>query len=79
MESWFSDDQDVPRRSVAMAAALLDPHISNETKQVLARLVEARRWLVEYQEPKTKLMSLYRPGKPPMLEGVRPSDVEARR
>jgi hypothetical protein len=68
-----------PDSSKAMAAALLDPHIGNETKQALARLIEARRWPVEYQDPKTKLIWLYRPGKPPMLEGVRPSNSEARR
>jgi hypothetical protein len=68
-----------PDSSEAMAAALLDPHISNETKQALARLIEARRWPVEYQDPKTKLIWLYRPGKPPMLEGVRPLNGEATR
>jgi hypothetical protein len=68
-----------PDSSEAMAAALLDPHISNETKQALTRLIEARRWPVEYQDPKTKLIWLYQPGKPPMLEGFRPSNGEARR
>jgi hypothetical protein len=68
-----------PDSGEAMAAALLDPHISNETKQALARLIEARRWPVEYQDPKTKLIWLYRPGKPPMLEGVRPLNGEATR
>jgi hypothetical protein len=68
-----------PDSSKAMAAALLDPHISNETKQALARLIEARRWPVEYQDPKTKLIWLYRPGKPTMLEGVRPLNCEATR
>jgi hypothetical protein len=68
-----------PDSSEAMAAALLDPHISNETKQALTRLIEARRWPVEYQDPKTKLIWLYQPGKPPMLEGIRPSNGEARR
>jgi hypothetical protein len=68
-----------PDSSAAMPAALLDPHISNETKQVLTRLIESRHWPVEYQDPKTKLIWLYRPGKPPMLEGVRPSNGDARR
>ena len=68
-----------PDSSAAMAAALLDPHISNDMKQALARLVDTRRWPVEYQDPKTKLIWLYRPGKPPILEGVRPLNGEARR
>jgi hypothetical protein len=51
-----------------MAAAFLDPHISDETKQELAQLTEARRWPVEYRDPKAKLIWLYRPGMPPMLE-----------
>ena len=67
-----------PNSNKAMAAAFLDPHIGNETKQALAWLVEARRWPVEYQDPKTKLIWLYRPGKPPVLEGVRSSNNEAR-
>ena len=54
-----------PDSNAAMAEALLDPHINNETKQALARLVEARRWPVEYQDPKTKLMWFYRPGARP--------------
>jgi hypothetical protein len=60
-----------PSSNAAMATALLDSHISNETKRELAQLVEARRWPVEYQDPKTKLIWLYRPGMAPMLEGVR--------
>jgi hypothetical protein len=68
-----------PDSNEAMAKTFLDPHISNETKQALTRLIEARHWPVEYQDPKTKLMWLYRPGRPPMLEGVRPSNVEARK
>jgi hypothetical protein len=67
-----------PDSNAAMAAALLDPHISNETKRELAQLVEARRWPVEYQDPKTKLIWLYRPGTPPMLEGVRLPNAEAK-
>jgi hypothetical protein len=68
-----------PDSNEAMAAAFLDPHIGNETKQALARLIEGRHWPVEYQDPKTKLIWLYRPGKPPTLEGVRPSNTEARK
>jgi hypothetical protein len=68
-----------PGSNAAMAAALLDPHISNETKRELAQLVEARRWPVEYQDPKTKLIWLYRPGMRPTLEGVRLSNTEARK
>jgi len=67
-----------PDSNAAMAAALLDPHISNETKRELAQLVEARRWPVEYQDPKTKLKWLYRSGMPPMLEGVRPPNAETK-
>ena len=67
-----------PSSNAAMAAALLDPHISNETKRDLAQLVEARRWPVEYQDPKTKLVWLYRPGMSPMLEGVRSPNDEAK-
>jgi len=67
-----------PNSNAAMAAAFLDPHISNETKRELAQLIEARRWPVEYQDPKTKLIWLYRPGMPPMLEGVRLSNTEAK-
>lgn len=67
-----------PNSNAAMAAAFLDPHISNETKQELAQLIEARRWPVEYQDPKTKLIWLYRPGMPPMLEGVRLPTTEAK-
>jgi hypothetical protein len=57
-----------PDSNAAMAAAFLDPHISDETKQELAQLTEARRWPVEYRDPKAKLIWLYRPGMPPMLE-----------
>ena len=60
-----------PDSNTAMAVAFLDPHVSNETKRELAQLIEARRWPVEYQDPKTKLIWLYRPGMPPILEGVR--------
>ena len=67
-----------PRSNAAMAGALLDPHISNETKRELAQLVEARRWPVEYQDPKTKLIWLYRPDMSPMLEGVRLPNAEAK-
>jgi hypothetical protein len=67
-----------PDSNAAMAEALLDPHINNETKQALARLVEARRWPVEYQDPKTNLLWLYRPGMRPLLEGVRLSNTETR-
>jgi hypothetical protein len=67
-----------PNSNAAMAAAFLDPHISNETKQELAQLIEARRWPVEYQDPKTKLLWLYRPGMSPTLEGVRLSNTEAK-
>jgi hypothetical protein len=66
-----------PNSNEAMAAALLDPHISNETKQVFTRLIEARRWPIEYQDPKTKLIWLYRPGGPPILESVPPSNAKA--
>jgi hypothetical protein len=65
-----------PDSNAAMAAAFLDPHISNETKHQLAQLIETRRWPVEYQDPKTKLIWLYRPGMSPMLEGVRSSNTE---
>ena len=58
-----------PDSNAAMAAAFLDPHISNETKRELVQLIEARRWPVEYQDPKTKSIWLYRPGMPPVLEG----------
>jgi hypothetical protein len=68
-----------PDSNAAMAVAFLDPHISNETKRELAQLIEARRWPVEYQDPKTKLIWLYRPGMPAMLEGVRPPNAEAKK
>ena len=61
-----------------MSAAFIDPHISNEMKRQLAELIEARRWPVEYQDPKTKLIWLYRPGMSPMLEGVRLPNAEAK-
>jgi hypothetical protein len=68
-----------PDSNTAMAETFLDPHINDETKQALARLVEARRWPVEYQDPKTKLIWLYRPGMRPILEGVRLSNAEAKK
>jgi hypothetical protein len=68
-----------PDSNAAMAAAFLDPNISNETKRELAQLLEARRWPVEYQDPKTKLIWLYRPGMPPMLEGGRVPNTEPRK
>jgi hypothetical protein len=68
-----------PDSNAAMAEALLDPRINSETKQALARLVEARRWPIEYQDPKTKLIWLYRPGMRPLLEGVRLSNTETRK
>jgi hypothetical protein len=68
-----------PDSNAAMAAAFIDPHISNETKRQLAQLIEARRWPVEYQDPKTKLIWLYRPSMSPTLEGLRPSNTEAKK
>jgi hypothetical protein len=68
-----------PDSNAAMAAAFLDPHISNETKQALMELIEARRWPVEYQDPKTKLIWVYRPTMPPMLVAVPSSNPEARK
>ena len=68
-----------PYSNAAMSAAFIDPHISNETKRQLAELIEARRWPVEYQDPKTKLIWLYRPGMSPTLEGVRSSNAEAKK
>ena len=68
-----------PDSNAAMSAAFIDPHISNETKRQLAELIEARRWPVEYQDPKTKLIWLYRPGMSPTLEGVRSSNAEAKK
>jgi hypothetical protein len=67
-----------PDSNAAMAVAFLDPNISNETKRELAQLLEARRWPVEYQDPKTKLIWLYRRGVPPMLEGVRLPNADAK-
>jgi len=67
-----------PDSNAAMAVAFLDPNISNETKREPAQLLEARRWPVEYQDPKTKLIWLYRPGMPPMLEGVRLPNADAK-
>jgi hypothetical protein len=67
-----------PDSNAAMAEAFLDPRISSETKQALALLVESRRWPIEYQDPKTKLIWLYRPGMRPMLEGIRLSNTETR-
>jgi hypothetical protein len=61
-----------------MAVAFLDPNIGNETKRELAQLLEARRWPVEYRDPKTKLIWQYRPGMPPMLEGVRLPNADAK-
>jgi hypothetical protein len=68
-----------PDSNAAMAAAFIDPHITNETKRQLAQLIESRHWPVEYQDPKTKLIWLYRPGMPPTLEGVRASNSEAKK
>jgi hypothetical protein len=68
-----------PDSNAATSAAFIDPHISNETKRQLAQLIEARRWPVEYQDPKTKLIWLYRPGISPTLEGVRPSNTAAKK
>jgi hypothetical protein len=68
-----------PDSNAAMAAAFLDPHISNETKRALVELIEARRWPVEYQDPKTKLMWVYRPGMPPTLVAAPSSNPEARK
>src|SRR5689334_3726643 len=65
--------------SNAAMAAFIDPHITNETKRQLAQLIESRHWPVEYQDPKTKLIWLYRPGMPPTLEGVRASNSEAKK
>ena len=67
-----------PNSNAAMAVAFLDPNISSETKRELAQLLEARRWPVEYQDPKTKLIWLYRRGMPPMLESVRPPNADAK-
>jgi hypothetical protein len=61
-----------------MAMAFLDPKIGNETKRELAQLLEARRWPVDYQDPRTKLVWLYRPGMPPMREGVRLPNADAK-
>jgi len=68
-----------PDSNAAMSAAFIDPHISNETKRQLAELIEARRWPVEYQDPKTKLIWLYRPGMSPTLEGGWPSNTEGKK
>ena len=68
-----------PDSNAAMAAAFLDPHISNETKRALVELIEARRWPVEYQDPKTKMTWVYRPGMPPMLVAAPSSNPEARK
>ena len=68
-----------PDSNAAMAAAFIDPHITNETKRQLAQLIESRHWPVEYQDPRTKLIWLYRPGKPPTLEGCRPSNTEGKK
>ena len=68
-----------PDSNAAMAAALLDPRISNETKRQLAYLIAARCRPVEYRDPKTNLIWLYRPGTPPMLESVPSPNTEARK
>ena len=68
-----------PDSNAAMAAAFIDPHVTNETKRQLAQLIESRHWPVEYQDPRTKLIWLYRPGMPPTLAGGRPSNTEGKK
>jgi hypothetical protein len=68
-----------PDSNAAMAATFLDPHISNETKRALVELIEARRWPVEYQDPKTKLIWVYRPGMAPMRPVSPSSNPEAQK
>src|SRR5215471_17981020 len=44
-----------PDSNAAMAAAFIDPHITNETKRQLAQLIESRHWPVEYQDPEDEI------------------------
>ena len=59
-----------------MAVAFVDPHISNETKRQLARLIDASPLASCAPDPKTKLMWLDRPGMSPMLAGASVVDTK---